>query len=256
MENVNEKFMEYKKNRKWLVKIPLNLKDLKTDFKSKIAIVVPYRDNPDQNRSKQLKKFIDYYHNYLPNIQILIVEQSENKKFNRGALLNIGFEYMKKEIIDQFIFHDVDLISPKELKPLYSYKSDNPIHLASLWTEKYKFSTFLGGIISFDKQSFEAINGFPNNFFGWGGEDDALYNRLAKMDISVLAPFSEKRIEIKEIYHMKTDSKKEYTNLQKKENVLEDIKFWKKNGLNSLCYEILKEENVKYKNVLKIKVDI
>merc|ERR1712130_414766 len=29
------------------------------------------------------------------------------------------------------------------------------------------------------------INGFANSFYGWGGEDDDLYNRLKKYEISV-----------------------------------------------------------------------
>ena len=28
------------------------------------------------------------------------------------------------------------------------------------------------------REQYEAINGFSNSFFGWGGEDDDLYNRL------------------------------------------------------------------------------
>jgi len=34
-----------------------------------------------------------------------------------------------------------------------------------------------GGVSAFKKEHFNLINGFSNKFFGWGGEDDDLYER-------------------------------------------------------------------------------
>lgn len=41
-----------------------------------------------------------------------------------------------------------------------------------------KFKRFVGAAVSFSPTLFESINGYPNNFWGWGGEDDELLNRL------------------------------------------------------------------------------
>jgi len=40
------------------------------------------------------------------------------------------------------------------------------------------YSTLFGGIEAFSTEHFQLINGFSNQFFGWGGEDDNLYDRL------------------------------------------------------------------------------
>ena len=61
-----------------------------------------------------MKVFIPKIKKYLQGkninsaIDITVVEQTEKHKFNRGALLNIGFK--QNENYDAYIFHDVDLI--------------------------------------------------------------------------------------------------------------------------------------------------
>ncbi len=36
---------------------------------------------------------------------------------------------------------------------------------------------YFGGVSSMSKDQYLKINGFPNNYWGWGGEDDDIYNR-------------------------------------------------------------------------------
>ena len=43
------------------------------------------------------------------------------------------------------------------------------------------YSTIFGGAGSLTKEHFKLINGFSNKFWGWGGEDDDLYNRYMYM---------------------------------------------------------------------------
>ena len=42
-----------------------------------------------------------------------------------------------------------------------------------------QYDTLFGGIEAFSTEHFQLVNGFSNQFFGWGGEDDNLYDRLA-----------------------------------------------------------------------------
>ena len=115
----------------------------------------------------------------------MIIEQSnDDRKFNRGKLLNIGFDLSKKEIPQPnvFIFHDVDLIPSMDLlNDYFTIPSVNPIHIARVWNRYNNNPRYFGGIVSFSQEMFEAINGFPNNFWGWGGEDDEMYKRIKQV---------------------------------------------------------------------------
>eukprot|EP01036_Dinobryon_divergens_P027905 gene27905-36762_t len=86
---------------------------------------------------------------------IFIIEQSDdNRKFNRGKLLNIGYDIAVKA---HFKIHDVDLIpTSPALLPTYTHL---PIH-----EQQQPAYTYCQAL------EFRTVNGFPNNFWGWGGE--------------------------------------------------------------------------------------
>jgi hypothetical protein len=108
--------------------------------------------------------------------QIFIIEQSDDKPFNRGKLLNVGYKFACDKGCDYFVFHDVDML-PEDVD--YSY-SDKPLHLAThLQEHDYEttFFDYFGGVTMFTKEDFELINGFSNEYWGWGFEDDDLLIR-------------------------------------------------------------------------------
>ena len=55
-----------------------------------------------------------------------------------------------------------------------------PVHSAAVWDRYNQNPKYFGGIVSFNSSMFNTINGYPNNFWGWGGEDDELYKRTKK----------------------------------------------------------------------------
>ena len=248
-----EKWIQYNElfNIDVKLKTVLYLDEVEYDDTTKTAIIVPYRDNKYQDRKSQLEQFIEHFHDYIKNLDVYIVEQSDDgKKFNRGCLLNCGYDIAKKKKkYDMYIFHDVDLLSPNSVRNIYTYKSKNPIHIASLWKEKYNFLNFFGGITSFDSDTYNKINGYPNNFFGWGGEDDAVFNRLKINNIQVCNLISLDNLVIKEIEHKKTNEIVELVNTQKKYNVTNDKKEWQKSGLSNLKYKIIKTTDTQYDNI-------
>jgi|SaaInl59LU_5_DNA_1037362.scaffolds.fasta_scaffold01927_5 hypothetical protein len=153
----------------------------------KLGVIIPYR-----NREEHLEEFLPALQTYLTRkgieYLIYIVEQDDGKAFNRGALCNIGFKAASQNRCDYVIFHDVDMI-PMNVD--YSY-SDKPIHLAS---DDLPFDSYFGGVTLFPTETFKKINGFSNNYWGWGYEDDDLLYRC----ISHKVPLKKRKVKIEQI---------------------------------------------------------
>ena len=223
---------------------PLSAVDIQGSVK--IAIIIPFRDlEPSKTRTKELNKLTEYMASYLAGqtYKIFVVEQSQDGlKFNRGQLLNIGFEIASKEGYNNFVFHDVDLLPSPELKKYYTtIPIDEPVHIAATWGRYGKNPDYFGGIVTFNKDMFNKINGYPNNFWGWGGEDDELYKRTKKFfDIKKVHEGSIKDLEDLTL-QQKLDFLKEneLKFMKKKEALAQHEATWKKNGLNNLDYKIL-----------------
>ena len=228
----------------------------------KIAIIVPYRDlHPAQKRAEHLKQFIAYMGPFMEKaitqfsnnstFHIFIVEQSPEYKFNRGALLNLGFIEASKQGYNVFIFHDVDLLPGDSIAPYYVKKPEIPIHIARCW-DRYKGQEYLGGIISISGKKFTDLNGYPNNYWGWGGEDDELRRRVNEINLKIENP-KEEDCEITDLEKMGLDEKlqllrenQDWKNMKKRELKDEHTSTWRDNGVNSIGgeYTSMKDEEI------------
>lgn len=104
--------------------------------------------------------------------------------------MNVGFvEALKEYDYECFVFSDVDLV-PMDDRNFYRC-FPNPRHLA-VGMDKFNFGlpykTFFGGVSSLSKDQFLAINGFPNTYWGWGGEDDDVYKRIVFHGMTISRP--------------------------------------------------------------------
>ena len=229
---------------------------------NKTAIIIPFRDlEKDKKRTQELNELVSYFASYFDNnnYKIFVVEQSnDSRKFNRGQLLNIGFKYAMKEGYENFIFHDVDLLPSEELKEYYVNPPTNePVHIAAVWDRYNKNPDYFGGIVAFNKEMFQRINGYPNDFWGWGGEDDELYKRTKKF-YNILKV---DKGSIKDLENLSLQQKLEYLKenklkfMQKIEALARHKTTWNKNGLKSLNF---KENNISScgKNCELIKVEL
>ncbi len=261
------------KNFKNLLDIKSSKNESKTKTKNKdkskkIAIITCFRDTTENgSRTKQRSIFIQLMNKLLVpygKYKIYIIEQDkDDTPFNIGKLKNIGFEIANKEDkYDHVIFSDIDIIPDYDLMNYLFLKiKDTPISLAYRGTRYEGYGAFLGTLISFSTKTFKKINGYPNNFWGWGGEDIALSIRMNANKINtILYPekgsiidFEEKNNKTINIVNNKLK------NLEKEELKYEklyvDINTWKTNGLNSLNYEVLNTENIN-ENTVQIKVNL
>jgi len=172
--------------RKNFQKTKKNLKE------TPLSIIIPYRD-----RESHLIKFIPAISEKLKDteFEILVIEQKNNYPFNIGLLRNFGALIAK---YDQLVHHDIDFL------PLDAYYSgcNHPLRLltkikkndddfipnsveASDDKERVKNSYF-SGVISISKYQYLLANGFPNNYFGWGEEDNEFLLRCIKIGLTPL----------------------------------------------------------------------
>ncbi|CAL8312972.1 unnamed protein product, partial [Gadus morhua 'NCC'] len=155
----------------------------------KVAIIIPFR-----HRDNHLKYWLHYLHPILRRQKIhygiYIINQLGEETFNRAKLLNVGYtETLKDGEYDCFIFSDVDLI-PMDDRNLY-HCYDQPRHFA-IAMDKFGFrlpyAGYFGGVSGLSRKQFLKINGFPNEYWGWGGEDDDIYNRITLNGMKVSRP--------------------------------------------------------------------
>jgi ribA/ribD-fused uncharacterized protein len=148
------------------------------------TLVVPYRATNQPERAEQLQKFKTHMFEKLPLSRIIVVEQyDDDKPFNRGALLNLGISESSSPLI---CLHDVDLLPDDEILRAYlDVLPRNTVrHIGRAW-RRYDSDSYLGGILMMWREDYIRINGFPNDFWGWGGEDDLLRDRIQDASLKI-----------------------------------------------------------------------
>ncbi|KAL4720944.1 hypothetical protein ACJJTC_002836 [Scirpophaga incertulas] len=153
-----------------------------------VAILVTYR-----NRQKHLDTFLPYMHNFLRkqkiHYKIYLIEQQDNKKWNKGTLYNIGARHAIAEKFPCLILQDVDLL-PLDEANLYVC-TKQPRHMsASIDKFRYvlPYTTLVGGVLAIRADQYIKINGFSNKYEGWGGEDDDFAKRIISHNMDIISP--------------------------------------------------------------------
>ncbi|KAK2149942.1 hypothetical protein LSH36_430g03086 [Paralvinella palmiformis] len=215
-----------------------------------VAIVIPYRD-----RDVHLRTYLRHIHPILQRQRldygIYVIEQDNSSTFNRGILMNIGFvEALKYDNYNCFVFSDVDLL-PENDRNIYGCPA-LPRHLSvSIDTHGYKlfYEELFGGVENFRTEHFRIVNGFSNVYFGWGGEDDDLYNRIVHRGLRLIRP----SVDVAR-----------YTMIRHPSNAISKsgtttLRTWKlrlsADGLNSLVYDVVKYEKRPLYTLISVVID-
>jgi hypothetical protein len=135
----------------------------------KMTIVIPYRD-----RENHLTKFRSYMQPRYPDARIVVIEQTVGKPFNRGKLLNIG---VLEFPADYYALHDVDMLP---VTADYSFPLVPTLLATKAQQFNYKmpYEGYFGGVVVISDKHMKQCNGFDNDFWGWGAEDDNFRARI------------------------------------------------------------------------------
>ena len=164
----------------------------------KLGVCVPYR-----NREEHLHQFIPRVGKHLKEqgieFQMYFAHQVDDKLFNRGAMKNIAAKHAFEDGCDYIVWHDIDMIPEDGVD--YSYCKENPIHLATKISQMdygLKYHEYFGGAVLFTKEQVERTNGYSNDYWDWGMEDDDLFWRChlegLTNDSFLDVPFKKKKV--------------------------------------------------------------
>ncbi|NWQ79113.1 B4GT4 galactosyltransferase, partial [Columbina picui] len=214
----------------------------------RVAILIPHR-----NREKHLLYLLEHLHPFLQRQQldygIYVIHQAGSTKFNRAKLLNVGYlEALKEANWDCFIFHDVDLVPENDFNIYMCDKQ--PKHLVvgrNNTGYRLRYQGYFGGVTALTRDQFSKVNGFSNNYWGWGGEDDDLRIRVEIQKMRVVRPSADVA-RYTMIFHKRDHGNEE--NGERMKLLRQVSRTWKTDGLNSCSYKLLSvEHNPLYVNI-------
>jgi hypothetical protein len=125
---------------------------------------------------------------------------------------------------------------------------------------RYNADACFGGVTAYDIEAYKSTNGYPNGFWGWGGEDHAAYDRVSAVDNVEIERVKEVNFEDLE-RDVETIEKKlarldcadaRIKMKEKHKLLLRNRKFWRDDGLSSLKFDVLHEDPVRNVGGIKI----
>jgi hypothetical protein len=150
----------------------------------RLTVVIPFRD-----RDSHLRELLPVLTRVLSEQHIdhhvLVVEQQAGGLFNRGRLLNIGMHYAA-QASDYYCLHDVDALPvvanyacpSQPLRLVNTIIAGTDAMSGGVKSRTQRTDYYFSGAISVRKEQAFAANGYSNEYWGWGKEDDDFFFRL------------------------------------------------------------------------------
>lgn len=221
--------------------------------------IIPYR-----NREEQLINFnkimVPILEKDIGEYQIWYIHQTDNKMFNRGALLNIGFllakdKYPEYYLEITYVFHDIDIM-PTGCN-IINYNTEKNIIYHPYGEKLTDMGGSLGCFCVFKGYDYLRVNGHPN-YYGWGCEDVCISRRCKTIGLEINEDnFIDRRSSDKIIDIPSSDlpSQLQFKTICNNRNFLEMQKenhAYSKNGLRNVKFKVKSKKGYKESPKLKM----
>lgn len=134
----------------------------------KLAVILPHKDR-DAYKEFQKEYLPDYLFRHGIEHKLFFSEQADNSLFSRSMSINVGFLYAVTDYEPTYVvIGDIDMVP---LNIDYRYAG-----IAETWFGN-------AGGVKIKTNDFMLVNGFNNNFRGWGYEDSEFYFRLDTLGV-------------------------------------------------------------------------
>uniref|UniRef100_W6NFL0 Metazoa galactosyltransferase domain containing protein n=2 Tax=Haemonchus contortus TaxID=6289 RepID=W6NFL0_HAECO len=204
----------------------------------KLCVIVPYRD-----REEELSEFAPHMSKFLREQRVdhylMVMNQTDEFRFNRASLINVGWFESDRLGCDYMVMHDVDLL-PLNPEISYRFPGEGVVrHIsAPQYHPKYNYSKFIGGVLMLTMNDYKDLNGMSNKYWGWGLEDDEFYLRImdASLNLTRVANLSTNRSNTFRHIHG-AERKRDYAVVTKEQKAMKR-KRDHISGLNNVKYNI------------------
>lgn len=96
-----------------------------------------------------------------------------------------------------------------------------------------------GGVTALSATDFHLVNGYSNAFWGWGGEDDQLYQRVRFHNLTVTRAFENQPSRLHQVHYRTLPHPKDKPNPARKQFLKDGFRRFKSDGLVDLQYRRL-----------------
>lgn len=236
-----------------------------SSVKYDLVIGIPFREDATKSRRVQLDALLERFRERIFNdasltqkVLVVVAEQSnDGARFNRGQALNCAHVIARERFnvdgdVVPFVCHDCDMAPLASAREAYYADggAERKVRVLQASGCRYSFDGCFGGVTIY-YGSYRATNGYPNGFWGWGGEDNAAYERCVRAGVDVErvkdVAFDDLEVGVETIEAKleRLDAHDARIKMKEKTKLLaRNKKLWRQDGLSSLDYRIVHEEEL------------
>lgn len=225
----------------------------------RLTVVIPYRDR-EQHLQQLLPVLLAKLREQNLDYRVLVVEQEPGEKFNRGRLINAGIHF-SAAVTDYYCLHDVDAVP---IVANYACPSQ-PLRLVNkiigLQGKSRHNDYYFSGAVSIRNDQVHAANGYSNEYWGWGKEDDDFFFRLLLAELLCYYDLEGVYQDLPNPPHQQVQRRPLWApahlrrNRQHRSRLLRGLADPADDGINTLRYEVIeRSELAGYASCEKIRV--